>query len=120
MSDAVRLGDKLALFQERWSPKIVAELNGHHVKLAKLEGAFDFHHHDDTDELFYVLHGRLRVEYRDREAIWLHAGDLLVVPRGVEHRPVAPEETHVMLVEQAGTINAGNVEREGATEGEWI
>lgn len=120
MHGAVNLQAKLDLFQDQWSPKIVAELNGQHVKLAKLEGAFDFHHHDDTDELFYVLHGRLRMEFQDAEHVWLEAGDMLVVPRGVEHRPVAPEETHVLLVEHAGTVNTGSLEREDGTEGEWI
>ena len=103
----VRLQEKLSRFNEHWSPKIVAELNGQHVKLAKLLGTFDWHTHDGEDELFYVLHGELDLELRDRTH-HLSAGDLFVVPRGVEHRPVCTEEVHVMLFEPASTVNTGD------------
>jgi mannose-6-phosphate isomerase-like protein (cupin superfamily) len=103
----VNLAEKFSLFDERWSPKIVGELNGQHVKLVKLLGEFVWHHHDDEDELFLVVKGRFRMEYRDREE-WIEAGEFVVVPRGVEHRPVAEEEAHVMLFEPAGTVNTGN------------
>ena len=106
--DKVNLAEKLALFDETWSPKVVGELNGQHVKLVKLFGEFVWHHHDDEDELFLVVKGRFRMEYRDRSE-WIEAGEFVVVPRGVEHRPVAAEEAHVMLFEPAGTLNTGNV-----------
>ena len=103
----VNLAQKLSLFDEHWSPKVVGELNGQHVKLVKLLGEFVWHHHDDEDELFLVVKGRFRMEYRDREE-WIEAGEFVVVPRGVEHRPVAEEEAHLMLFEPAGTANTGS------------
>jgi mannose-6-phosphate isomerase-like protein (cupin superfamily) len=109
--DKVVLADKLRQFSDAWSPRIVAELNGQHVKLVKLRGEFVWHHHDDEDELFLVLAGRLRMQLRDRE-VELLPGEMLVVPRGVEHRPVADEEVHVMLFEPASTLNTGNVRNE--------
>jgi mannose-6-phosphate isomerase-like protein (cupin superfamily) len=102
----VNLAQKLSLFDELWSPKVVGELNGQHVKLVKLLGPFVWHH-DDEDELFLVVKGRFRMEYRDRSE-WIEAGEFVVVPRGVEHRPVAEEEAHVMLFEPAGTVNTGS------------
>lgn len=103
----VVLRDKLASFSERWAPKIVAELNGQHVKLAKLRGEFVWHRHESEDELFLVLTGRLRIELRDG-AIELGPGEMVVVPRGVEHRPVAEEDVEVLLFEPAGTRNTGD------------
>ena len=113
--DKINLTDKLSQFDEHWSPRIVAELNGQHVKLAKVKGAFVWHHHEDEDELFYVLKGRLTIEFRDR-SIELDPGDCLVVPRGVEHRPVAEEETHILMFEPASTLNTGNVRSERTIE----
>jgi len=104
--DRISLADKFASFTEQWQPKIVAELNGQHVKLAKLEGEFVWHQHDHEDELFLIHRGRLRMEFRDR-TVELAAGDLLVVPRGVEHRPVADAECEILLFEPAGTLNTG-------------
>src|SRR6187549_3790026 len=109
--EKVNLADKLARFSEHWSPKIVGELNGQHVKLAKLKGEFVWHHHDDEDELFLVIRGRLRMELRSGD-ITIEEGEFLVVPRGVEHRPVADEEVHVLLFEPASTLNTGNVSNE--------
>ena len=106
--DKVNLGEKLRQFAEHWSPRIVGELNGQHVKLAKLSGEFVWHHHAEEDELFLVLAGRLELHLRDR-VVALEPGELFIVPRGVEHRPVATEETHVLLFEPAGTLNTGNV-----------
>ena len=103
----VNLAQKLSLFDERSSPKVVGELNGQHVKLVKLMGPFVRHHHDEEDELFLVVKGRIRMEYRDRSE-WIEEGELVVVPRGVEHRPVAEEEAHVMLFEPASTVNTGS------------
>jgi mannose-6-phosphate isomerase-like protein (cupin superfamily) len=106
--EKVNISRKLAQFQEHWSPKIVGELNGQHVKLVKFTGEFVWHHHDHEDELFLVVMGRFRMEFRDRQ-VWLEEGEFLIVPRGVEHRPVAEEEAHVLLVEPASTLNTGNV-----------
>ncbi len=99
-------------FDEHWSPRLAAELNGQAVKLAKLEGGFVWHHHDDADEMFLVTSGQLRIEFRDEEDMVLEEGELLVVPRGVEHRPVAEEEIEALLFEPTETTNTGNVENE--------
>jgi len=106
--DKANLKEKLSHITEHWSPRVVAELNGQHVRLAKLQGEFVWHQHDAEDEFFMVLHGKLRIEFRDGP-VELGEGDTLVVPRGVEHRPVAAEEVHVLLFEPAGTQNTGNV-----------
>lgn len=104
----VNLREKLALFNEHWSPKIVGDLNGQHVKLVKLLGEFVWHQHDDEDELFLVVRGRFRMEFQDRSE-WIEEGEFIVVPRGVEHRPVAAEEASVLLFEPASTLNTGDV-----------
>lgn len=113
--EKINLNDKLSLFSEHWKPHIVGELNGQQVKLVKFQGPFTWHHHDNEDELFLVVKGRFRMEFRevDRErSVWLEAGEMIIVPRGVEHRPVADEEAHVLLFEPASTLNTGNVENE--------
>lgn len=118
--DKVNLTDKLNRFDEAWSPRIVGQVNDHHVKVAKLRGDFPWHAHDLEDELFLVIKGRLRLEFRDR-VVTLEEGELLIVPRGVEHRPVADEEVHVLLVEPDTTLNTGNVRNERTVEHpEWI
>jgi mannose-6-phosphate isomerase-like protein (cupin superfamily) len=109
--EKVNLRQKLDSFSDHWSPRIVAELNGQHVKLAKFQGEFIWHHHEHEDELFMVLKGRFRMDFRDRQ-VWLEEGEFLVVPRGVEHRPVAEEEVQILLFEPASTLNTGNVEDE--------
>lgn len=106
--NVVNVQQKLAAFSDHWSPKIVGELNGQYVKLVKFQGEFIWHKHDGEDELFLVAKGRFRMEFRDRH-VWLNEGEFLIVPRGVEHRPVAEEEVHVMLFEPASTLNTGNV-----------
>jgi mannose-6-phosphate isomerase-like protein (cupin superfamily) len=106
--EKVTLASKFAAFSEHWSPKIVGELNGQHVKLVKFVGEFVWHHHDHEDEMFLVHRGQFRMELRDRH-IELAAGDFLIVPRGVEHRPVADSEVEVILFEPVGTLNTGNV-----------
>lgn len=113
--EKVNIAQKLSLFSEHWKPKIVGELNGQEVKLAKFAGPFVWHHHDEEDELFLVVKGRFRMEFRDRH-VWLEEGEFLIVPRGVEHRPVAEEEVHIMLFERAGTLNTGNVRNERTLE----
>jgi len=109
----VNLAEKLSLFADYWSPRIVGELNGQHVKLVKFQGEFDWHHHEAEDELFLVIHGSFRLEYRDgsgmERALAIGEGEFLIVPRGVQHRPVARQEVHVLLFEPAGTLNTGNV-----------
>jgi mannose-6-phosphate isomerase-like protein (cupin superfamily) len=111
----VSLTDKLALIDEYWSPRVVGELNGQHVKLAKLRGEFIWHRHEVEDELFLVLKGRLVIELREGN-VTLGEGEFLIVPRGVEHRPVAPEEVHVLLFEPASTVNTGDVLDERTVE----
>ncbi len=109
--EKVNIAEKLALFHDHWSPRIVAELNGQHVKVVKFQGPFMWHRHEGEDEMFLVVRGTFRMELRDR-AIELREGELIVVPRGVEHRPVAENEVEVLLFEPAGTLNTGDVRNE--------
>jgi mannose-6-phosphate isomerase-like protein (cupin superfamily) len=118
--EKVNLQQKLSLFSEFWSPKIVGELNGQHVKLVKLKGEFVWHQHEFEDELFFVIKGSLKMEYR-HQTILIHENEFLIVPRGVEHRPVADEEVWVMLFEPATTLNTGDVENDRTKHNlEWI
>jgi mannose-6-phosphate isomerase-like protein (cupin superfamily) len=116
--DKINLNEKLTLINEHWKPHIIGDLNNQQVKLVKFQGPFTWHHHDHEDELFLVVKGRFRMEYREgnettsERSIWLEPGELVIVPRGVEHRPVADEEAHVLLFEPATTLNTGNVENE--------
>jgi len=105
----INLREKLTLFSDYWKPKIIADLNGQHVKLVKFRGEFVWHHHETEDEFFLVVGGRFRMEFRDRHE-WIEQGECIVVPRGVEHRPVAEEEVSVLLFEPASTLNTGNVQ----------
>lgn len=105
--DAINLAEKLAAFSETWSPRIVAGFNGHDVMLVKVKGEFVWHSHPDTDDFFLVLSGRLRIDLPG-DAVHLGPGELYIVPQGVEHRPVAEEETHLLLIEPAGTPNTGD------------
>lgn len=107
----ISVREKLSLFSDYWNPRIIGELNGQHVKLAKLSGEFVWHHHEEEDELFLVVKGELRMEFRDRVET-LREGEMIIVPRKVEHRPVAVEEVHVLLFEPATTLNTGNEENE--------
>lgn len=102
-----------------WQPRIGAELNDSYVKLARLKGEFIWHHHDDEDELFYVFKGRLLMQLRDGD-VWVEQGEMIVIPRGVEHRPVAPDEVQVMLIEPRSTVNTGNVEGDRTVEDAWL
>ena len=113
--DKINLSDKLALINEHWKPHIVGDLNNQQVKLVKFQGPFTWHHHDNEDELFLVIKGKFRMEYRDasgERSLWIDPGEMVIVPRGVEHRPVADEEAQVLLFEPATTLNTGNVENE--------
>lgn len=117
---AIKLAEKLQRVTEIWSPRVVAELNDYQVKIAKLQGEFLWHAHDETDELFLVLHGELQIEFRDH-SVELGEGELCVVPAGVEHRPVAERECHVLLVEPRGTVNTGSEESDLRAEGDvWV
>jgi mannose-6-phosphate isomerase-like protein (cupin superfamily) len=107
MPDRINLAEKLSGFADRWSPRTVAEFNGHDVMVVKLLGEFVWHKHDETDDFFLVLKGRLDIELRDR-TVTLGPGELFVVPKGVEHRPVAREEVHLLLIEPTGTPNTGD------------
>jgi mannose-6-phosphate isomerase-like protein (cupin superfamily) len=109
MPEKINLADKLAQFTAHWQPRIVGELNGQHVKLVKFQGPFVWHSHEREDELFLVVRGRFRMELRDGD-VELEAGELFIVPAGVEHRPVADDEVAVLLFEPAGTLNTGNAE----------
>ncbi|MCI0638936.1 MAG: cupin domain-containing protein [Gemmataceae bacterium] len=111
----VNLAEKFGRFSDQWKPKIVGELNGQLIKLVKFQGPFVWHKHDAEDEMFLVIKGRFRMELRDRH-IWLDAGEFLIVPRGVEHRPVADEEAEVLLFEPGSTLNTGDVRNERTVE----
>ncbi len=104
----INLSQKLTKFSEQWSPKIIAQMNDYHFKIAKIEGEFIWHDHPETDEVFIVLKGQLKIELRDGNVV-LEEGELFVVPRGVEHKPVAKQECHILLIEPAGTLNTGDV-----------
>ena len=107
----VNLAEKFSRFSDHWSPKIAGELNGQYIKLVKVKGEFIWHHHDNEDELFLVVKGRLQMQLRD-EDVWLEEGEFLIVPRGIEHKPVAHEEVHLLLFEPASTLNTGNVQND--------
>jgi mannose-6-phosphate isomerase-like protein (cupin superfamily) len=117
--DVVNLEDKFGRISEHWSPKILAQLNDYHVKAVKLRGEFVWHRHDETDELFLVTKGSLVIRFRDREVV-LGPGELLVVPKGVEHLPIAEEECEVLLIEPAGTPNTGDAGGSHTVEPEWV
>lgn len=111
--------EKLSLIDRYWTPRIVGEVNGHFVKLAKLKGEFVLHQHDDEDELFFVLKGRLRIVLESGEIV-LNEGELTVIPRGTRHLPIADEEVHVLLFELKSTVNTGDVVNDLTTESSWI
>ena len=117
---SINLNNKLGLFSDFWSPRVIAELNDYQVKLVKIFGEFVWHQHEHTDELFVCLSGRLKIEMPDSTVI-LNEGELFVVPKGVEHRPVADEECHAMLIEPKGLTNTGDVESDlTAPDDQWI
>ncbi len=127
----INLSEKLALINDHWNPRIIGELNGQYLKLVKFKGAFTWHHHDHEDEMFLVVKGRFRMEFREspndanapaeQRDVWIDQGEFIIIPRGVEHRPVADEEAEVLLFEPATTLNTGNVRDEFTVpELEWI
>lgn len=111
--EKISLSNKLAQIPDFWNPHIVGDVQNMHVKVARIKGEFVWHHHAEEDELFLVLKGRLLIEVRNPDgterAIWLDEGEMLIIPKGVEHRPVAPDEVHIMLLEPKGTLNTGNI-----------
>ena len=118
--DKVNMSEKFALFHQYWSPRIVGELNDSYVKLVKLKGEFVWHHHDEEDELFLVVKGQLVIKLRDRD-VTLNEGEFVVIPKGVEHLPVAAEEVQVLLLEPKSTLNTGNIQGERTVANpEWI
>ncbi len=120
---SINLQNKLALIDKHWSPKIIAQLNDYHFKLVKIQGEFVWHDHPETDEVFIVVQGSFDIHFRDAK-VTLNAGEMYVVPKGVEHKPSATTECHVLLIEPAGTVNTGNADGSeagiAATKGEWI
>ena len=113
--EKINLAQKLSLIDDLWNPRIIGELNGQYLKLVKFKGPFTWHHHENEDELFLVVKGRFRMDYREdgrEHELWIEEGEFVIVPRGVEHRPVAGEEAQVLLFEPASTLNTGNVEDE--------
>jgi|TARA_B100001094_G_C18114277_1_gene763028 mannose-6-phosphate isomerase-like protein (cupin superfamily) len=118
--DKINLREKLAVFSDQWSPKVIAEMNDYQFKLVKIEGEFVWHEHDDTDEAFIVIEGNMRIEFEDG-SVELGEGEMYVVPRGVRHKPCADSECKVMLVEPRGVVNTGDAESEmTAPNDEWI
>jgi mannose-6-phosphate isomerase-like protein (cupin superfamily) len=116
----INLEKKLSIIDEHWSPKVIAEMNDYHFKLAKIQGEFIWHSHSDTDEVFFVISGEMRIEFRNFHTK-LSQGELCVVPKGIEHKPVAENECHIMLIELAGTLNTGDMVDERTKRGEdWI
>lgn len=117
---SINLQEKLAKFSEHWSPKVIAQMNDYHFKIAKIEGEFIWHDHPETDEVFLVLKGQLQIQLRDGNVI-LNEGEMFVVPKGMEHKPVAAQECHILLVEPAGTLNTGDVVNERTAANDvWI
>ena len=116
----INFEDKFAMFSERWSPRIVARMNDYHLKLVRLQGEFVWHEHSETDEVFIVVDGEMAIDFRDGR-VALKTGEMLVVPRGVEHKPLAEEECKILLVEPAGTVNTGDAGGELTAENAvWI
>ncbi len=115
----INLKEKFSLFSEHWSPKVIGQLHDFHIKIAKVKGEFVWHSHENEDELFLVVKGRLRMLFRDGEEI-LEAGEIIVVPRGTEHCPVADEECQILMLEPASTVNTGTAGGERTREADWI
>ena len=119
--EPINIMEKFSLFSEEWTPKIIGELNDQYVKVCKLKDDFVWHSHENEDELFMVFKGKLLIEFRDERVVSVNEGEILIIPKGVEHRPVAESECSVMLIEPAGLVNTGDGEKtDRSTTGEWI
>ncbi len=118
--ETVNLAHKFSLIHDYWSPRIAGELNDSYVKLVKVRGDFVWHHHDAEDELFLVIKGRLTIRLKDQPDLHLEAGEFAIIPRGVEHMPVAEEEVHLLLLEPKTTLNTGNIQNERTRQASWI
>jgi mannose-6-phosphate isomerase-like protein (cupin superfamily) len=119
MSDRINLAEKFAKVSALWQPKIIGAVNDFHVKIVRVQGEFVWHQHDVEDELFLIVKGRLLMKFRDRE-VWVNEGECIIVPHGVEHCPVAPDEVHLLLLEPSTTLNTGTVHNERTVEAQWI
>ena len=119
LMDKINLSEKFDLFSEQWRPKIVGELHNAHVKLAKLQGEFVWHQHENEDEMFMIHKGRLLIKFRDKD-VWLNEGEFLIIPKGTEHKPVAEEEVELILIEPKTTVNTGDTQSERTIESEWL
>lgn len=119
MIEPINIAQKFDLFREYWSPKIVGEINEAYVKLARLKGEFVWHQHENEDELFLVIKGRLLIKLRHQD-LWLGEGEFAIIPKGIEHCPVAEDEVHVLLLEPESTINTGDVQNERTVDNQWI
>ena len=117
--EVVNIKNKFSLFAEQWSPKIIGEMNDSYVKIAKLQGEFVWHHHEHEDEMFLIIQGSLTIRLRERDLV-VNEGEFVIIPRGVEHMPVAEEEVHLMMLEPKTTVNTGNVESDRTVEADWI
>lgn len=115
----INIAEQLTHIDAYWSPRIAGAINDMHIKLVKIKGEFIWHHHDHEDELFLVVKGRLLMQFRNREE-WIEEGEFIIVPHGVEHRPIAPEETHIILLEPNTTLNTGNITNERTVEAAWL
>ncbi len=119
--EAINFKEKFSLFSEWWSPKIIAKMNDYHFKIAKIQGEFVWHRHPETDEAFIVIHGKMQIKFRRDGAVNLKAGEMFVVPQGIEHKPVAEEECQILLIEIAGTVNTGDTNgKMTVNETEWV
>jgi len=117
--DKVNIAEKFTHFSDQWSPRIIGTLNDYHIKIVKVEGEFVWHKHDETDELFFIVKGQLLMKFRDRDVL-LNEGEMIIVPKGVEHMPVAQEECYMMLIEPKETVNTGDVENDRTVDAQWI
>jgi mannose-6-phosphate isomerase-like protein (cupin superfamily) len=117
--DVINLAERFTAIDAHWQPRIVGAVNDFHVKVVKIQGEFVFHHHETEDELFLVVRGRLLMRFRDRE-VWVNEGECIIVPHGVEHCPVAPEEAHVVLLEPATTLNTGTTRNDRTFDAQWL
>jgi len=116
----INLKEKLSMFSEHWSPKIVAEMNNYHIKLVKIKGDFVWHNHNDTDEVFIVIEGKMKIEF-EKKTVELNEGEMYVVPKGVNHKPFAESECKIMIIEPSGVVNTGNIESNlTASNDVWI